>query len=218
MQNPDAILTAAKSGHIPATWRVLRPTRGYPASAGCGGAFFMFFILIIGGFVSFGALMLITATRGGNLAGLSFLNSFLSVPLPGLIAVGVGVLIVGGLLNAMRAIRSIPYSYLVFTPEGAVQAIGPRKITMIDYAAIDLINTRIQVNTTTHRDAGTGAVTGRSTSVSVWGELHYRDGRTVRFSPASRFGSAESIMQRLINGHTEYQAMVGTQRLSQTAF
>jgi hypothetical protein len=92
-----------------------------------------------------------------------------------------------------------------------VQATGPKKITAIDYGAIDLINTRISVTTTTNQNSS-------STTVSVWGELHYADGRTVRFRPASRFGSAESIVQRLINGHREYKAMVGPQRPPRPAY
>ena len=76
----------------------------------------------------------------------------------------------------------------------------------------------MQVNTTTYRNAQTGAVTGQSGSVSVWGELHYSNGRTVRFRPASRFGSAESIIQRLINGHQEYKALVGMQRPTQSGY
>jgi hypothetical protein len=218
MQNPAAILAAAKSGGgFPATWRVLRPKGSYPVGAGCLGAFLAFFLVFFGTIVAFilhGVSQVGSHSVGSFNASdpASFFESFLPVPLPVLIAGGVGLLIVVGLLSAMRAISRIPYSYFVFTPEGAVQATGPRQITAIDYSAIDLINTRISVNTTTYRDANTGAVTGRSSSVSVWGELHYSNGRTVRFRPAGRFGSAESIIQRLINGHAEYKAMVGAQR------
>ena len=214
MQNPDAILAAAKSGGIPATWRVLRPKGSYPAGAGCLGAFVMFFILFAGTILSF-IVAGFSAVNGHTLGGfnasspMDFFSSFLPVSLPVLVGGGVALIIVVGLLSAMRAVTRIPYSYFVFTPEGAVQATGPKKVTAIDYAAIDLINTRVSVNTTTYRNAQTGAVTGQSRSVSVWGELHYLDGRTVRFRPASRFGSAESIIQRLINGHREYRSMVG---------
>lgn len=214
MQNPEALLAAAKSGGIPATWRVLRPKRSYPAGAGCLGAFVMFFILFAGAILSF--ILLVALDSSNHSLGsfnasspTDFFTSLFPVSLPVLIGGGVVLIIVVGLLSAMRAITRIPYSYFVFTPEGAVQATGPKKITAIDYAAIDLINTRISVNTTTYRDSRTGAVTGSSRSVSVWGELHYRNGRTARFKPASRFGSPESIIQRLINGHQEYRAMVG---------
>lgn len=214
MQNPEAILAAAKNGGIPATWRVLRPKGSYPVGAGCLGAFVMFFILFAGTILSFIAAGF-SAVSGHNTGGFNasnpvdFFSSFLPVSLPVLIGGGVALIIVVGLLSAMRAVTRIPYSYFVFTPEGAVQATGPKKVTAIDYAAIDLINTRVSVNTTTYRNAQTGAVTGQSRSVSVWGELHYLGGRTVRFRPASRFGSAESIIQRLINGHREYRSMVG---------
>lgn len=211
MQNPEAILAAAKGGGVPATWHVLRPTRGYPAGAGCLGAFVMFFLLFAGTLVSFGVVAVNAVSDPA-----SFFASILPVPLPGLIGLGVGAIIVVGLLSAMRAISRIPYSYFVFTPEGAVQATGPKQIIAIDYAAIDLINTRVQVNSYTTTNQSTGVRTTNST-VSVWGELHYSDGRTVRFRPASRFGSAESIIQRLINGHREYTAMVGVQRPSRAA-
>jgi hypothetical protein len=225
MQHPEAILAAAKSGRIPATWRVLRPKGSYPVGAGCLGAFVMFFLLFAGTIVAFIVLVAGAGTRFGSPSpsGVNandpgaFFTSFLPVPSPWLIVGGVGLIIVVGLLSAMRAISRIPYSYFVFTPEGAVQAIGPRKVTAIDYSAIDLINTRVQVNTMTYRDAQTGAVTGSSRSVSVWGELHYRNGRTVRFKPAGRFGSPASIIQRLINGHQEYQAMVGAYRPARAA-
>ena len=214
MQNPEAILAAAKSGGIPATWRLLRPKGSYPVGAGCLGAFVMFFILFAGTVLSFivaGFSAVNNHTLGGFNASspMDFFSSFLPVSLPVLIGGGVALIIVVGLLSAMRAVTRIPYSYFVFTPEGAVQATGPKKVTAIDYAAIDLINTRVSVNTTTYRNAQTGAATGQSRSVSVWGELHYLDGRTARFRPASRFGSAESIIQRLINGHREYRSMVG---------
>jgi len=216
MQNPEAILAAAKSGSVPATWRVLRPKGSYPAGAGCGGAFVGFFILFLGIIVSFFIRVISEATShstdGFNASDPgAFFTSFLPVSLPVLIGGGVGLIVVVGLLNAMRAISRIPYSYFVFTPEGAVQATGPKKITAIDYGAIDLINTRISVTTTTNQNSS-------STTVSVWGELHYVDGRTVRFRPASRFGSAESIVQRLINGHHEYKAMVGPQRPPRPAY
>ena len=214
MQNPEAILAAARGGNIPATWRVLRPKRSYPAGAGCLGAFVMFFILFAGTIVSFivAGFSNVGNHATGNLnvsSSTDFFASFLPVPLPALIGGGVALIVVVGLLSAMRAITRIPYSYFVFTPEGAVQATGPKKITAIDYAAIDLINTRVSVNTTTYGDTHTSAVTGQTNSVSVWGELHYLNGRTVRFRPAGRFGSPESIIQRLINGHREYRAMVG---------
>jgi hypothetical protein len=171
----------------------------------------MFFLLFAGTLVSFG----VAAVNAVNDPA-SFFASFLPVPLPGLIGLGAGAIIVVGLLSAMRAISRIPYSYFVFTPEGAVQATGPKKIIAIDYAAIDLINTRVQVSSNTTTNQSTGVRT-TNTTVSVWGELHYSDGRTVRFRPASRFGSAESIIQRLINGHQEYTAMVGVQRPSRAA-
>jgi hypothetical protein len=223
MENPEAILAAAKSGGIPTTWRVLRPKGSYPVGAGCMGAFVMFFILFAGTIIAF-IIRVATEVSSHSAGGFNvsstgdFFSSFLPVSLPVLIAGGVGAIVVVGLLSAMRAITRIPYSYFIFMPEGAVQATGPRSITAIDYSALDMINTRIQVNTTTYRNAQTGAVTGQSSSVSVWGELHYSNGRTVRFKPASRFGSAESIIQRLINGHREYQALVGTQRPTQSAY
>jgi hypothetical protein len=213
MQNPEAILAAAKSGGIPATWRVLRPKGSYPVGAGCLGAFSAFFIVLFGtvaAFILHGVSQVSSQSVSGFNANdpASFFESFLPVSLPVLIAGAVGLIIVVGLLSAMRAISRIPYSYFVFTPEGAVQAIGPKKITAIDYAAIDLINTRISVNRYTTTNQSTGMQT-TNTTVSVWGELHYNDGRTVRFRPAGRFGSAESIIQRLINGHREYKALVG---------
>jgi hypothetical protein len=220
MQNPEAILAAAKSGSIPATWRVLRPKGSYPLTTGCLGAFVMFFILFAGTVIAFIASIVRGMSAGSDpsTGGFNssspgdFISSFLPVSLPVLIAGGAAAIVVVGLLNAMRAITRIPYSYFVFTPEGAVQAIGPRNITAIDYSAIDMINTRIQVNTTTYSDGR------RSTSVSVWGELHYYNGRTVRFRPASRFGSAESIIQRLINSHQEYKALVGTRSSAQSGY
>ena len=224
MQHPEAILAAAKSGGIPATWRVLRPKGSYPVGAGCLGAFVMFFLLFAGTIVAFIVMAAGAATRFGspspsgfneNDPG-AFFSSFLPVPSPWLIVGGVGLILVVGLLSALRAIARIPYSYFVFTPEGAVQATGPKQITAIDYSAIDLINTRVQVNryTTTNQATGTQST---NTTVSVWGELHYSNGRTVRFKPAGRFGSAESIIQRLINGHQEYKAMVGAQRPARAA-
>jgi hypothetical protein len=217
MQNPEAILAAAKSGSIPATWRVLRPKGSYPLTTGCLGAFVMFFILFAGTVVTFivhvASELSKNSPDGANFSSPGdFVSSFLPVSLPVLIAGGAAAIVVVGLLNAMRAITRIPYSYFVFTPEGAVQATGPRNITAIDYSAIDMINTRIQVNTTTYSDGR------RSTSVSVWGELHYYNGRTVRFRPASRFGSAESIIQRLINSHQEYKALVGTRSPTQSGY
>src|SRR5260370_11267941 len=154
MQHPEAILAAAKSGGgLPATWRVLRPKGSYPVGAGCLGAFAMFFILFAGTIVSFIVLVAshVTNPSAGGLNAsdpASFFDSFLPVPLPLLIGGGVGAIIVVGLLSAMRAIARIPYSYFVFTPEGAVQATGPkpRQITAIDYAPVDLITTRISVN------------------------------------------------------------------------
>lgn len=227
MQQPEAILAAAKSGSIPATWRVLRPKGSYPVGAGCLGAFVMFFLLFAGTIVAFIVLVAGAATRVGShsLSGFNannandpgaFFSSFLPVPPPWLIVGGVGLIIVVGLLSAMRAVSRIPSSYFVFTPEGAVQATGPKKITAIDYSAIDLINTRVQVNRYTTTNQATGMQT-TNTTVAVWGELHYRNGRTVRFKPAGRFGSPASIIQRLINGHQEYQAMVGAYRPARAA-
>lgn len=214
MQNPEAILAAARGGSIPETWRVLRPKGSYPAGAGCLGAFVMFFILFASTIVSFivASFSNVSDQTVDNFnvnSPTDFFASFLPVPLPVLIGGGVALIVVVGLLSAMRAITRIPYSYFVFTPEGAVQATGPKKITAIDYAAIDLINTRVSVSTTTYGHAHAGGMTSQSSSVSVWGELHYLNGRTVRFRPAGRFGSPESIIQRLINGHQEYRAMVG---------
>jgi hypothetical protein len=80
-----------------------------------------------------------------------------------------------------------------------------------------MINTRVQVNRYTTTNQSTGMQT-TNTTVSVWGELHYSNGKTVRFRPAGRFGSAESIIQRLINGLQEYKAMVGAQRPARTAY
>jgi hypothetical protein len=97
----------------------------------------------------------------------------------------------------------------VFTPEGAVQATSPTAITAIDYAAVEFITSHISVTTTTRRDASTGAILGSSTSTSVWAELQYRDGRTARFRPANRFGSAQSIIQRLIYSLQQYKAIIG---------
>ena len=222
MDNPEAILAAAKGGSIPATWRVLRPKGSYPAGAGCLGAFAMFFILFAGSILSF-ILLGVNDVHNHSTSGFDANNptdvfaSALPVSLPVLIGGGVGAIIVVGLLSAMRAISQIPYSYFVFTPEGAVQATGPKKIIAIDYAAIDLINTRVQVNNYTTTSQSTGART-TNTTVSVWGELHYSNGRTERFKPASRFGSAESIIQRLINSHQEYKALVGTRSSAQSGY
>jgi hypothetical protein len=223
MQNPEAILAAAKSGGgLPATWRVLRPKGSYPVGAGCLGGFIAFFIVFFGTIVAF-ILHGVSQVSSNSISGFnasdpaSFFESFLPLPLPVLIAGGVGLIIVGGVLSAMRAISRVPYSYFVFTPEGAVQATGPQKITAIDYSAIDMINTRISVNRYTTTNQSTGLQT-TNTTVSVWGELHYSNGRTVRFRPSGRFGSAESIIQRLINGHAEYKAMVGAQRPARSGY
>jgi hypothetical protein len=210
MQNPAAILAAAKGGSgIPATWRVLRPRGSYPVGAGFVGAFVTLLLVF---FLSFAAVGLSDATHQ-NVLGFDPNQpaNFVASTLPVLIGVGVGAMVVVGVLSAMWAISRVPYSYFVFTPEGAVQAIGAKKITAIDYSVIDMINTRIQVNRYTTTNQSTGMQT-TNTTVSVWGELHYSNGRTVRFKPAGRFGSAESIIQRLINGHREYKAMVGAQR------
>lgn len=216
MMNPEAIIEAAKQGNVPATWRVLRPKSSYPATTGFLGGCFTFVFLVFLGIVAFfiGAVIG-TAKFASNCTGsFSSCNPFglvTSSLATATVVIGGGlvVVVIVGLLSAMRAVSRIPYSYFVFTPEGAVQATGPQKLTAIEYAAIDLINTRISVNTTTYRNSQTGAVTGRSSSVSVWGELHYRNGRTVRFKPASRFGSAESIIQRLINDHQMYRTLIG---------
>src|SRR5258708_35834263 len=129
MQNPEAFLAAAKSGSVPATWRVLRPKGSYPAGAGCGGAFVGFFILFLGIIVSF-FIRVISETTSPSTGSFNasdpgaFFTSFLPVSLPVLIGGGVGLIVVVGLLSARRAIRRLPDSYFAFTQNATLQRAG----------------------------------------------------------------------------------------------
>jgi hypothetical protein len=221
MQRPDDILAAVKRGDTPQTWSVLRPVKSYPAVSGCLGAtvtfFVAFFLLFCGAFAAvFSRVASSISSRNGVGVDASspsaFFGSFAPFPLGWLVVSGgvaLALVVLVGVLNASRAASLVPSSYFIFTPDGAVQATGPTAITAIDYAAIDFITSHIQVTTTTQRDVRTGAILGRTSSTSVWGELQYRNGQTVRFRPANRFGSAQGIIQRLIYSHQQYQAMVG---------
>jgi hypothetical protein len=221
VQDPQAIISQAKSGAVPSTWRVLRPVPGYPVrsafAGGCLTLFAVFFLSICGAIVVSAnvgvALINQTNISGGSLGFPANVSSPTFGSLPGIAAGGAGValllVLLVALLSARYAVSRIPYSYFVFTPEGAVQSTGPSTILAMDYATLDLINLRIAVRTTTSANLNGGMA---STSVSKTAELHYRDGHTQRWKPAPRFGLTDSIVQRLINGLQAYQQQTGGER------
>jgi hypothetical protein len=220
MQDPQAIISQAKSGAVPSTWRVLRPVPGYPARSafvgGCLTLFALFFLSICGvlvGATDAGVAFVKQMNTSGDSPGFSpDVSSPTFGSLPGIAVGGVGValllVLLVGLLSGRYAASRIPYSYFVFTPEGAVQSTGPSTVVAIDYATLDLINLHIAVRTTPANASGSMA----STSVRKTVELHYRDGHTKRWKPAPRFGSTDSIVQRLVNGLQAYQQQTGGER------
>lgn len=222
MQDPQAIVSQAKAGNIPSTWRVLRPTPGYPRGAALGGGcatlvvlFFLGICSIFAGGAIVGLDSLVRVAQSNGAPGLPpdvSSSTFGSVPT--IFVGGVGgalvLVLIVALLSGRYAASRVPYSYFVFTPEGAVQSTGPSTIVAIDYATLDLINMHINVHRTTSVNPSTH-MSSTSTTVRKTVELHYRDGRTTRWKPASRFGSTDSITQRLINGLQAYQQQTASQ-------
>lgn len=214
MLDPLAIINQAKEGTVPAAWRVLRPRGIFPISVALVSIFFTFAVEFMFLVVSM-LLHFFTGFTVGNASGAAFsvnpidaLTSTYPVSVTQFVFIGLGIMALVAILTFLRLSAQMPYSYFVFTPEGAVQATGPNAITAIDYTQLDSINTRVQVTNYVTTNASTGA-RSTNTTVSVWLELHYRDGRTQNWRPAGRFASAESIGQRLIDGLQHYKQLVG---------
>jgi hypothetical protein len=188
MQDPSAIIQQAKSGSIPAAWSVIRPKWSFPLQVTVGYVFGML-------------VLAICATPIAIFVGGALYGSTQSIPFEPAIAVAVGLLVIVPLIGGIRAARAAPWSFLVFTPEGMAQSLGPAKITAVDYAAIEDITQDLHVSVT----QGQGGASATTTALAM---LHYRGGRTVRWHPAYRFGSDQGIVGRLVHDHQRYRALV----------
>src|SRR5262249_14398869 len=150
--DPRAIVEQARSGQIPEAWRVIRPRGGYPARAAARAfgitlvaLFFAFVILLMLGIAGPSLFAGVANTAPSWLEGLlGLLYSY------GLLAV-VAILAAAVVLAGIRAAGNAPYSFIVLTPDGLVQSLGPGAIAAIDFAAIDEITRLFVITTTAHQ-------------------------------------------------------------------
>lgn len=214
MQDPKSIIEQARSGHVPQTWRVIRPRGSYPVLAAVRAffltlaalfaAFVILLMLGIAGPAIFGSLTNTSSAPPWLEGLLDFLYSYGLVVIP----VGVAAIFVAAVgIAGARAAGNMPYSFIILTPDGLVQSLAPNAITVLDFAAIDEITRLLWVSTTTYQGGGS------SSSTAMFATLHYRDGRTKRWRPnwrfITRFGSDQDFVERLINAHERYRAQIG---------
>ncbi len=204
MQDPKAIIEPVKRGAVPAAWSVTRPRGGYPLLAAARAVFAtLALIFLLGGFASLAVVFVSNAAPGG-IGQIERLNAPQAYGVP-VIAGAVAVALVVAVIAGIRAIGNAPWSWLVFTPEGLVQSLGPAAIVAVDFAAIDQITRYLRIDVRANQSGGS---TWSTSSTRMYATLHYRTGRTVRWRPNWRFGADQAIVERLVNGHERYRALV----------
>lgn len=194
MQDPKAIIEQAKSGTVPAAWSVTRPRGGFPLLAALRTGFIALVVVWIGGVSASLAVIAVYQAALGGLRQIANLPQMYAVPV---IAGVVAFLVIVAVIAGIRAAGNAPWSFLVFTPEGVVQSLGPTSIAALDYTAIDEITRRLRIQGS-----------GNSTITRAYAMLHYRDGHTVRWHPNWRFGSDQTIVERLVSAHQRYRTLV----------
>jgi hypothetical protein len=207
MQDPQAIVQAARSGSAPAAWKVLRPTRSnVPASAflgafaGCFVVFLLFFCSVVSLFV-LGAAGAIKVAQQSNQSGslpdpsglLDWITHFGPIAAIMLAALPIVIIALSGVIGGTRAAASAKDSFLIITPEGVVEALSKNRISAIDFAALEDITTLLVV-----RDNNTGTLL----------QLHYLGGKTRTWHPNRRFGIDQSVAQRIVKAFAEYATTV----------
>jgi hypothetical protein len=199
MQDPKAIIEQAKSGTVPDAWSVTRPRGGYPLLAALRTGFIALVVVFVVGVSASLALIAWFDAALGGVGQIENLPQMYAVPA---IAGVVAFLVVVAVIAGMRAAGNAPWSFLVFTPEGLVQSLGPTKITALDFAAIADVTQLLRIQVTQNQGGGS------STSTQAYAMLHYRDGHTVRWHPNWRFGSDQVIVGHLVNAHQRYRTLV----------
>jgi hypothetical protein len=192
MQDPQAIVEAVREGRAPAAWKVLRPRSSFGRNSvllgGCLGLFAAFFLSVVG-FIG-----LVAISSGASL-GSSTVNDQAAIAATSALLLSAIACIVLGIIIGARRANTAKDSYLVITPEGVVRALSKKRIEAIDFAALDDITTLMVIQSNNN-----------STSTSTSLELHYRNGRTRTWHPGMRFGSDQSLVQRIITAFQEYAA------------
>ncbi|HEX9038604.1 MAG TPA: hypothetical protein VF808_16600 [Ktedonobacterales bacterium] len=210
MQDPTAVLDRARRGDSPEGWSVMRPPRSYPTQMAFGGCFLTPFLsIVVLGFATFAALAVWSAFFGGRRQEELFSPdpAFLAriqMVVVAVVAVVVVIAVVVALTMRARAARDLPWSCLVYLPDGLVQALGPETVVALDYAALDDVAKEVTVYRVRNQQTGIW-----STRVSTTAALLYPDGHTTNWSPDSRFGSHVDLVARLVNGYKRYHAQGG---------
>jgi hypothetical protein len=199
MQDPTAIIEQAKSGTVPAAWSVTRPRGGFHLLAALRTGFIALVVVFMVGVLASLAVIAVYDAALGRVGQIENLPQMYAVPV---IAGAVAFLLVVAVIAGIRAAGNAPWSFLVFTPEGLVQSLGPTSIAALDFSAIDEITRLLRITVSQNQGGGS------STSTQAYAMLHYRDGHTVRWHPNWRFGSDQTVVERLVSAHQRYRTLV----------
>ena len=106
----------------------------------------------------------------------------------------------GRLRGFLRGTSGDPDPLLVITPDGVVEYIDSKKpAVVVDFESLSQI--RLRVSGSTFSDS-------TQVRLDVWLDLHYRDGRTSKWRPASFAGQYQTI-QAFIEVYGAHQALHG---------
>ena len=207
MQDPQAIIQAIRNGNAPAAWKVLRPTRSnvplsvfYGAFFGCFGLIVLtvcstFAVIVLGALGAAKALQQIQLTpSGANPDPSVIFNRILQygpIAVISLVAIPIVVIALGAIIGGVRATSTANDSYLVITPDGVVEALSKTRISAIDFSALADVTTLMVV---------------QNNQTSAMLELHYSNGTKRTWHPSFRFGSDQSVIQRIVKAFQDYAA------------
>ena len=107
------------------------------------------------------------------------------------ILIPIALIVLSAVIGGAREASNARDSYLGITPDGVVEALGRNRLSAIDFAALDDMTTLLAVG-----DSGSAMLV----------ELHYRNGTKRTWHPHFRFGSDQSVAQRVIRAFQDYSA------------
>jgi len=191
MFDPQAVINQAMLGETPADWQVFHGKRSSPLSMGC---FFAFVIPLFVGIFTIVALLVTQLVFNLFHVHVSVTSFTLVV---GLILLVIMLLAgVWGYSTGKKDARD-PDPLLVVTPEGFVEYFLSRNpLDAVPFTALDTI--MIQVSANIRRNMSI-------TKLRVWLELHYPDGRVVKWKPKGMYGDDEDLItQSIIAAFDDY--------------
>ncbi len=192
MFDPQAVIDQAMLGETPANWEVFHGKRPSPLSMGC---FFAFVLALFVGVFAIIALLVTQLVFNLFQAHVS-VTSF--IPVVGLIILVIVVLAgLWGYSTGKKDERD-PDPLLVVTPEGFVEYFLSRHpLKAVSFTELDTIMVQMSANIRRNMSI---------TRLRVWLELHYPDGRVVKWKPKGMYGDDEDLItQSIATAFTDYE-------------